>query len=215
MNKLELLLKENWDLLQELFELPKDINTKHRGDDFFKNGQYGDNFWFTYNLVGKSGKNYTMIFNFSLRALKRPEGSVRSFNQNTKKGQQEVQLEETNIPVYEITFYPENKEGTKQQWELLNDINPSRVVVVAGYLAFFHASTLLKDMVPSPFVDYMFRPFKEQSEKELSAKDSKRGSFYNRAIPKVFEELSHHFKDIEVYGVDTHPEYTLAKIKRA
>ena len=208
MNKLELLLKENWEILQELFELPKHINTKSSGDDFFNSrGDYGDFFDFSHTFQGKSGKQYNMIFKFNLRSI--PQ------RVNEGGSNQEVQLDPSTAPIYEVSFYPADKESASDQWKLLNDIDPTQVITVAGYFILFHASQLANQPVPSPFIKYMFRPYKESHEKEKSAMDSKRGAFYNRATPRVIEALASSFKKIQVTEVKPEAEYTMITVKLA
>lgn len=214
MDKLTLLLKENWALLQELFELPSNINTNAYGDEFFKNGEYADSFEFHHQVTGKSGKTYTMVFRFFRRNLKTHADNTRAYTVPHKGGSKELQIAEKLIPVYEISFYPQEKEGSESRWELLNDIDPIKIITVNGYFAMFHASQLAKLAVPSPFVDYIFRPYKEKHEKTLDAANTKRGAFYQKAIPKVLESLSSKFK-LKVLGVSQIDDFTMVKIKIA
>jgi hypothetical protein len=208
MDKLQLLLKENWALLQELFELPKNINTHSGGDDFFNTkGEYGDYFDFSHKFTGKSGKGYEMIFKFNLRSIPHPV--------NEGGNKQPIKIDDTYAPIYEVSFYPADKEGASSQWGLLNDIDPTQVIAVAGYFVLYHASQLAKQPVPVPFIKYLIRPYKEAHEKHMDAKDGKRGTFYNRAIPRVIESLSGHFGNIKVSGITPAPDHTMVSVNLA
>jgi hypothetical protein len=208
MDKLQLLLKENWAILQELFELPKNINTKSGGDDFFNSkGEYGEFFDFSHPFIGKSGKTYVMIFKFNLRSIPQPV--------NEGGNKEPIKMDASLAPIYEVSFYPSDKEGNAGQWGLLNDIDPTQVVAVAGYYVLYHASQLAKQPVPVPFIKYLVRPYKEAHEKQMDAKDSKRGQFYNRAIPRVIESLAGNFGNIQVTEVTPAADHTMVVVNLA
>lgn len=207
MDKLQLLLKENWELLQELFELPNKIDTKAYGDNFYNlKGEYGDYFDFHHTFTGNSGRTYKMVFKFNLRSVPHPVN---------EGGKGNIHVDDKYAPIYEVSFYPVDEEGKASQWKLLNDIDPTKAITVAGYFILYHASQLATKSVPVPFIKYLFRPFKEETEKQKDAKSSKRGLFYNRAVPRVIDALSSNFKDIKITEVKPEAEYTLISVNLA
>jgi hypothetical protein len=207
-------LNENWELLQELFELPSHIDTKSYGDDFFNlKGEYGDSFEFHHKVTGKSGKVYNIIFRFYRKMLK-SDGTI-SYRDDKGKSPSNIEVDKAELPAYDISFYPEEKETmpNNAKWELLNDINPTSVVTLLGYFVCYHASSLGKESVPYPFVRYIFSGWKEAHEKDRPSEVSKRGLFYNRAIPKIIDAISARFPNIKVADIAKQPEYTLITLQ--
>lgn len=227
MDKLQLLLKENWEILQELFELPNNISTKVYGDDFFSNkGEYGEFFEFHHDFTGNSGKVHRMTFKFNLKSTPHPvnEGG-KSIN---------LDLQDRQAPVYEVAFYPEEKSGRVSQWKLLNDVEPTKVFVTMAYFMIHHASSLAKEAIPTPFVKYIYKPITEENEKtnvnepvnpessdeerNKKANDNKRGRFYLRALPHALSSLSGMTNNLKISNpkpLPNHPEFTMITIQMA